>query len=467
MRHLLMLLVLLLAAPPAHASFYDLLNAARANDLAAARAELASGTDPNGHADSYSPLQWAAQHGNTELLRLLLAAGADTERRDFNGDRALLWAARAGQGASIAVLLAAGSPANSAEDPYGLSPLHLAARSGYPEAVAILIHAGADVDAVDQSNTTALAEAVITQDVRMVYALLNAGADPDIANDILRTTPLQLAAERQDASIVRLLLGAGAAPVGWNSDGSEPLHLAAFRGLPDNVAALLEGGADPLALDDHGLTPLRSAIDGKRQEVWDNDRAALLLVPTATDITGAFLASAEAAMPLTTRALLDRGADPNARDVSGTPVLAYVALMESTLAVPLLYAMLHAGADLTQSGDAALLAAAESNRLATIERLLDLGVAIDGAPEKPPLLAAAQNGAVEAVEALLARGATPVAPERVALAELNALELLMIEQGEQSAAYDTYGEAIRQRVADLRRRQLAAMDLLTAAMAAR
>ena len=101
MRRFLLILGLLAAATPAEAGFYDLLNAARANDTAAARAELAAGTEPNGgpsgFPDSYTPLQWAAYHGNTELMALLLLAGADTERRDFNGDRPMLWAARGGR----------------------------------------------------------------------------------------------------------------------------------------------------------------------------------------------------------------------------------------------------------------------------------------------------------------------------------------------------------------------------------
>ena len=68
MRRLLLIVVSMLVAAPAQASFYDLLNAAWANDMEAARAELEAGTEPNGgpsgYPDSYSPLQWAAYHGN-------------------------------------------------------------------------------------------------------------------------------------------------------------------------------------------------------------------------------------------------------------------------------------------------------------------------------------------------------------------------------------------------------------------
>lgn len=471
MRRLLLIAVLALAASPAPASFYDLLDAARANDIELARAELASGTEPNGapsgFPDSYSPLQWAARHGNVELMHLLLEAGADTERRDFNGDRPLLWAASAGQAESIVILIAAGSPANSHDDPYGLSPLHLAARSGYPEAIATLLAAGAEIDALDQSDTTPLAEAVLTQNPRSVYLLLDAGADPDIADDILRETPLHIAAARQDAEIVRLLLAAGANPVGWNSDGSDPLHLAAFRGLPDNVAALLAAGADPHALDDKGLTPLLSAIEGKRHEVWDNDRAAELLVPFADDITATFLLAADAGLPWTARSLLARGADPNAVAADGTSALAMAARLDGIPATALVEAMLKMSLDIHRFAPEALVSAARHDSLAVANRLLEFGVPIDGDPADPPILAAAQAGALSLVRFLLARGAAPVDPDKIVLAELTPLDLLILEQGQQSRALDTTGMAIRSALEDLRARQLAARALLAAAFFAR
>jgi ankyrin repeat protein len=471
MRRLLLIAVLALAAPPAHASFYDLLNATRANDTELARAELASGTEPNGgpsgFSDSYSPLQWAAHHGNAELMHLLLDAGADTERRDFNGDRPLLWAARAGQVESIAILLAAGSPTNSPDDPYGLSPLHLAARSGYPDAIALLIAAGADIDAVDQSDTTALAEAVLTQKPRAAYLLLDAGADPNIADDILRETPLHIAAMRQDAGIVRMLLAAGANPIGWNVDGSDPLHLAAFRGLPDNVEALLKGGADPRAFDDQGLTPLMSAIEGKRHEVWDNDRAAELLVSFADDVTATFLLAADAGLPWTARSLLARGADPNAVAADGTSALAMAARLDGIPATALVDAMLKMGLDIHRFAPEALVSAASHDSLAVANRLLEFRVPIDGVPGDEPILAAAQAGSLSLVQFLLARGAAPVDPDRVVLAELTPLELLTLEQGQQSRALDTTGMAIRAALEDLRARQLAARALLVAAFVAR
>jgi cytohesin len=463
MRHFLFALGLLLAATPASAGFYELLDAARANDLATACAELAAGTEPNGgpsgFPESYTPLQWAAHHGNVALIDLLLAAGADTERRDFNGDRPMLWAARAGRAESIVALVAAGSPVDSVADPYGLTPLMLAARSGSRDAVRALLLAGANPDARDQGGGTALHEAALAQDANSVGLLLAAGADPDAADGILRSTPLHLAVLRQSTSIVRQLLEAGANPIGWDSDGKDPLHLAALIGLPDNVAALLEAGADPIALDSRGLTPLDWAIKGKRHQAWDNDAAGVLLVPFATDVSQPFSAAVAAGMTRTATALLARGADRDAPSV-----LANAALLEDPA---LLTAIIAAGADLDVSGTDALVSAASAGRIANATLLLDLGVPIDlaGSIDISPVLAAAQAGQLDMLRFLLARGAIPIDPERVRLAQLPIDQLL--EGGRQSAVYDWDLHEARLLWEDLLARQREARAILAAAIAAR
>jgi len=462
-RFLLALSILIGVAHPASAGFHDLLDAARANDTALAMRLLSEGTEPNGgpsgFPDSYTPLMWAAHHGNTQLIYLLLKAGADTERRDFNGDRALLWAARAGQGSSMVLLLAAKSPANSADDPYGLSPLMLAARGGDASAVRILIAGGANPDALDQGGSTALHEAALTQDTATVRVLLEAGANPNIADTILRETPLHIAATRQSSEIVRLLLAAGAVPAGRDSDGNHPLHLAALRGLPDNVAALLADGADPHAVDDAGMTPLLAAIDGKRHEVWDNDGAAALLVPFTRDVDGPFAAATTAGLTQTAILLLHRGADPN------TPsALAGAARLE---APTLLDALLAAGADVHTHGTDALVAAASAGRTVAAQRLLDRGVPLDGcgSSEIPPIQAAAEAGELDMLRFLLDRGAIPIDPQRIRLAAM-VVDVLDPEQPQRAAIDWTLVEA-RRAWERLRERQLGARAILAAAIAAR
>ena len=314
---------------------------------------------------------------------------------------------------------------------------------------------GAWLDFPEQGGA-ALREAALTQDPDTVRVLLEAGADPNVADDILRETPLHIAAARQEVEVVRLLLEAGADPAPLDGDGHAALHIAAFRGLPDNVAALLAAGADPLQRDAEDRLPLLAAIEGKPFEWRDNDAAAALLAPV-TPGAGAFLADAATAeMPRTSLLLLDLGGDPNAGGV-----LAASARLEATA---LLEALIDKGADLARFGPEALSAAASSGRIAAATRLLGLGVPVD-APHAglPPVHVAAEAGQLDMLRLLLDRGARPVPPETIRLA---ALPLDILEApGTRSAAIEWSLIDARAAWEHLRARQLEARAMLAAAIA--
>jgi ankyrin repeat protein len=145
------------------------------------------------------------------------------------------------------------------------------------------------------------------------------------------------------------------------------------------------------------------------------------------------------------------------------PALAYVTRIGDIPGTALLEAMIKMGVDLSRFGIDGLLAAAVAKNTDAAARLLEFGIPIDGDATRSPLLEAAEAGAVDMVEFLLARGAVPVDPARVTLAELTPIDLLAFDQGQQSAALDTAGIAIRERLGALRARQRAAIALLEAA----
>jgi ankyrin repeat protein len=83
----------------------------------------------------------------------------------------------------VTALLAAGLDPN-ARDKNGWTPLHFAAQNQDPAAARQLIAHGARVDAVDEHGNPPLFKAVFNYrgDGATIVCLLDAGADPDLAN---------------------------------------------------------------------------------------------------------------------------------------------------------------------------------------------------------------------------------------------------------------------------------------------
>lgn len=122
-----------------------------------------------------------------------------------------------------------------------------ATRTGDTEAVARLIAGGADLNAAMGDGMTALHLAAQSGQLAMVEALLEAGAEPDPTTRIGNYTPLHIASSQAKGDIVRELLKAGAKVNAITSNSRvTALHLAAQE----------VGGADAVeALLEHGADP--------------------------------------------------------------------------------------------------------------------------------------------------------------------------------------------------------------------
>ncbi len=179
---------------------------------------LARGADIHARSDTWSQMMAAPPHGKLEYNRLI----------PHGGDTALMFAARVGDLSSAALLLAAGANVNDA-DAWGVSATTLAAHSGFTEIVALLLDRGADANAAGP-GFTALHEAIMRRDEKMVSALLAHGANPN--------TPLQTwTPERRssaDFNFAPALVGA------------TPFWLAARFAEPGVMRLLVKHGADPL-----------------------------------------------------------------------------------------------------------------------------------------------------------------------------------------------------------------------------
>ena len=289
-----------------------LVDAARSGDAGAVRALLARRADVReASGDGSTALHWAAHRDNLAMADALIRAGARVNATTDLGATALYLACTNHSAPMVSRLLEAGADPNLAL-PSGETPLMNCARTGDAVAVRALLARGARVEARESAHQqTALMWAAAQRHPAVVAALLAAKADlrarsaaygqvvtsevtqragREALNYTVRrggSTPLLFAARSGDAESARLLLRAGADANDALADGLPALTLAAYSGHGDVALVLLEGGADPNAAA-IGFTALHAAV----------------LRPDVALV----------------RALLARGAAPDAAMTKGTPM---------------------------------------------------------------------------------------------------------------------------------------------------
>jgi len=146
-----------------------LLAAVISGDVEAASAAIAAGADCNANVNGgLFPLQHAAAYGHDEVIRILLAAGADLHTED---DATLRWAVIYGCAKTARLLLNEGANVHARND----DALRTAATFGHAEVVRILLAAGANVHAEDDG---ALYAATTNGHTEVARLLIAAGGDP-------------------------------------------------------------------------------------------------------------------------------------------------------------------------------------------------------------------------------------------------------------------------------------------------
>lgn len=207
-------------------------------------------------------LRLAAAKGRTGVLALLLGK----TRRSTSTDTGALIAAAAGGHAEAVRLLVrqAGAPANGLQK--GRVPLVEAARRGHLQVVKVLLELGADPDRETGEGMTALKAALLHQHDDVVDLLRQSGGD----DAGLKEVRLLMAAGKPDADEVVRLLALDDPPDldARDEAGRTPLMLACGKGAQAVVEVLLEHygpqRARLAAIDrDHeGRTPLMFAAAG-------------------------------------------------------------------------------------------------------------------------------------------------------------------------------------------------------------
>lgn len=242
-----------------------------------------------------TPLMLASITGQKDVVRLLLAEGADPNRRSENGSSALLcttfgilwrdtkpdsYVASSGslaQYAQIAeLLIESGADVNSrALD--GQSALHYAAWYGEPELAAVFLKHGANPNLQDLQGMTPVACASVSSYGRLLELMLPAmGASGEAIAPFVQVLSN---IKGSTSDVLAMLLDAGGDPNKRNQTGLAPLHFAAVTGNEKAISMLTAAGADVNARDEAGMTPLHYAADV-------GDRGAInALMKAGADIT--------------------------------------------------------------------------------------------------------------------------------------------------------------------------------------
>ena len=306
----------------AQASDLRLIDAAARPDAGAVQALLGEGVDVNtARADGVTALLWAAHWDDLGMVELLLDAGADPNASDDHGVTPLMRACENASAAVVRALLDAGADANAAQES-GLTALMVAARTGSRDVVRALLASGADVNATTtETGVTALMWAVEAPHPDIVHVLLETGADVERSSS-KGFTALLFAVQKGNVEVARMLLAAGADVNGSGSDATHPLPLAIVSRHADMAYFLLEQGADPNG-SIHGVSALHAAAG--RVSTWLADWYRRRGMRAASVSGGGRLGLDPASRAPLVRALVARGADPNARIETSSVVLGYLA----------------------------------------------------------------------------------------------------------------------------------------------
>ncbi|HEU5136455.1 MAG TPA: ankyrin repeat domain-containing protein [Steroidobacteraceae bacterium] len=191
--------------------------------------------------------------GRFDAVKLLLECGADESQLAWNP---LLRAIAIGSPRDVKVLVAAGAELE-ARDWWERTAFLLAVNAGNMDAAIMLADAGADIRAVGRCGKPALFYAIRTHNQQMLDWLLAGGADPN-ATDDFGDTVLVHASECSFAGAIDQLLTAG---VDINAHSGTYTALASARN-PGIAMRLLQAGADPAELSDEA----RRALVGLPEE---------------------------------------------------------------------------------------------------------------------------------------------------------------------------------------------------------
>ena len=158
-----------------------------------------------------TPLHAAAINGNTEIIQILIKAGAYVNPKGLVTP--ISFAVSHGNFDAVVTLINEGAKINihQSNDNVRYSPLYVACAKGYLNIVMFLVESGAKIEIKDTNNATPLIVASIKNYSRIVEFLVNRGANVN-AQTTSGDTALIYASKNSNVELVKFLLSKGADP---------------------------------------------------------------------------------------------------------------------------------------------------------------------------------------------------------------------------------------------------------------
>ena len=284
-----------------------LIEAVKRQDQAAITELLKQKVDVNTRQpDGPTALNWGGPREDLPTAKRLIQAGAKVNLKNDFGVAPLYLACANGSAAMIEILVEAGADTN-APLLTGETPLMTASRTGNLAAVDLLLKNGANVNAKEPvREQTALMWAIGEKQTAVARRLVERGADIQ-AVTTLGFNPLLFAAREGDLEVTKILLDAGADANSTSKDKLSALHVATIRGHAKVAILLLDRDAQPNA-DGPGFTPLHWAVC-----TWETEMNGANGIRAPKNHEWDRLRGVQDGKFALVKALLEHGADPNAR----------------------------------------------------------------------------------------------------------------------------------------------------------